>query len=347
MSSRLDCLQFLLVLARATSWLDRAAFSPDTLPDDLVIGVALAPSVIAGLVVFKLHAVEMLAVALVAGVGGQLITRLLWRGLIPKPETSPVIAAVMGIALVGAGASLIVSAEVVVLAVILEVLRARYTPAVHAQPGLIAWACVTLATRGGTLTYLNPNGGNPLEPLAIWRLFPPGAAPIDPIRLYVGNVPGPVFATSLMAVAIGIAWMAYARRLSPVVALCFLLGALVPIALFRWDFLFQLDSGPMWFVAGLILSDRRTLPTSWAVRPIMGFAAGAVALGLRNRGVGIEGSLFTVAAAQAVQGIVVVLVWAIKDNSRRSERNRLLRKRNEQLRGINRAEEEPAGPTAA
>jgi hypothetical protein len=339
-----------LVLARAASWLDRAAFSPDTLPDDLVIGVALAPPVIAGLVIFKLVAVEMLGIALAAGIAAQLVTRLLWRGLIPKPETSPIIAAVVGVALVGAGAPLLVSAEVVVLAVVLEVLRARYTPAVHGQPGLIAWAMVTLATRGATMAWVNPNGGNSLEPLAIWRLyFPPGASPVDPVRLYVGNEPGPIFATSLMAIAVGVAWLAYSRRLSPVVALCFLLGALVPIALFHWDFLFQLDSGPLWFAGALILSDRRSLPSSWAIRPILGFAAGIAAVAFRSPefgGRGLEAALFAVAGAQALTGLVVVAVWAIKNSSQRRERMRLLRRRDEQLRAINRGEE-PVDPTAA
>ena len=313
------------------------------------MGVALTPPVVAGLVIFKLPAVEMLAIALIAGIAAQLISRLLWRGLIPKPETSPIIAAVMGVALVGAGAPLLISAEVVVLAVVLEVLRARYTPAVHAQPGLIAWAVVTLATRGGTLAWVNPNGGNPLEPFAIWHLFPPGAAPVDPIRLYVGNDPGPVFATSLMAVAVGIAWLTYARRLSPVVALCFLLGALLPIALFHWDFLFHLDSGPMWFVGGLILSDRRSLPTSWALRPLLGFLAGAFSVALRSPQLGSRGlevALFTVAATQALVALVVVAIWGIKSTTQRRERARLLRRRDEQLRAINHVEE-PADPTAA
>ncbi|TMD77623.1 MAG: hypothetical protein E6I77_07285 [Chloroflexi bacterium] len=288
------------MLARAASWLDRAAFSPDTLPDDLVIGMALAPPVIAGLVIFKLPAVEMLGIALVAGIAAQLVSRFLWRGLIPKPETSPIIAAVVGIALIGAGAPLLLSGEVAVLAVVLEVLRARYVPAVRAQPGLIAWALVTLANRGATMAW-------------------------------------------------GIAWLAYSRRLSPVVALCFLLGALVPIAVFHWDFVFQLDNGPLWFVGGLILSDRRSLPSSWAVRPILGFAAGAISVGLRSPvygSRGLEAALFTVAAAQALVGAIVVLIWAIKNTTRSRERTRLLRRRDEQLRAINRAEE-PADPTAA
>jgi hypothetical protein len=327
--------------------LDKAAFSPDTLPDDLVIGLALAPSVIAGLIIFKLAAVEMLVIALIVGITADVAFRVACRNLIPKPEASPIIAAIVGVALVGPGAPLIISIEIAVLAVILEVVRARYAPAVHAQPGLIAYACVALLTRGATFAYINPSSGKPFaEPIAVWwRFFGPGTAPIDPVRLYVGNVAGPVFATSLMAVVVGVAWMAYARRLSPVVTLGFLLGAIVPIALFHWDFLFQLDSGPTWFVGALILSDRRLLPGSWASRPILGFAAGFIAVGLRNRGYGVEGAFYTVAALQAAMGLVVVLAWSISGTSRRRERGRRLRRREAQLRAINRTEE-PADPSA-
>ncbi|TMD71991.1 MAG: hypothetical protein E6I81_09055, partial [Chloroflexi bacterium] len=93
------------------------------------------------------------------------------------------------------------------LAVTLEVLRARYIPAIRAQAGLLAYAAIALLTREGPSVYLNPaNGATFGDPIAIWfRFFSPTSAPIDPIRLYVGNVPGPVFATSLLAVAVGVA----------------------------------------------------------------------------------------------------------------------------------------------
>src|SRR6266581_4117975 len=106
--------------------------------------------------------------------------------------------------------------------------------------------------------------------------------------LYVGNVPGPVFATSLLAVAIGVAWLAYARRVSLVVLVAFLAGAALAIYSFHWDPLFQLDSGPTWFVAGLLLADRRLLPGAWSPRPLLGLAGGLFAVGLRRNGYGIE-----------------------------------------------------------
>src|SRR6266404_2808128 len=94
------------VLARAGAWLDRAAFHPASLPDDLTVGIALAPPVAAGLIIFKLPAVEMLGAALAFGAAGQLLAFLLWRRQIPRPQASPLIAAVFGVAFVGAGAPL-------------------------------------------------------------------------------------------------------------------------------------------------------------------------------------------------------------------------------------------------
>jgi len=335
------------VLAAVGRALDKAAFSPDTLPDDLVIGLALTPPVIAGLVIFKLAAVEMLVVALVIGLVGYGVSRLIFRKFMPKPESSPLIAAVVGVALVGPGAPLLLSVEIALLAVALELVRARYAPAVHAQPGLIAYALVALATHGGPFAYINPASGRSFDdPMNLWyRFFSPASGSVDPIRLYVGNVAGPVFATSLMAVAVGIAWLAYAKRLSPIVALCFLLGGIIPIAYFHWDFVFQLDSGPTWFVGALILSDRRLLPDSWAARPILGFAAGLIGLGLRSRGYGTEALFFTVAALQTLVAVVVILMWSVRTATHRRERGRLLRRRDEQLRAINRSEE-PADPSA-
>jgi hypothetical protein len=329
--------------------LDRVAFSPDTLPDDLVIGLALLPTVAAGLLIFKLAALEMLIVAVVAGAIGQVASRFIFRGYFPKPESSPFIAAIIGVALVGPGAPLIVTAEVAVAAVALELVRSRYAPAVHAQAGLIAFAAIALLTRGAAMTYVSPSGSSNLEPIAIWRLFPPSAAPIDPIRLYVGNVPGPVFATSLMAIVIGIAWLAYAKRLSPIVAIGFLLGAIVPIALYHWDFIFQLDSGPLWFVGALILSDRRQLPDSWAIRPILGFAAGFAALAVRTKafgGLGIEGAVYTVAAVQLAVAVFVILIWSVRMARKRRERTVRLRTREHQLRSITPVLEESADPSA-
>lgn len=322
-------------LKRCAAWLDRAAFSPASLPDDLITGIALAPPVIAGLIIFKLPAIEMLAVALAVGIAAHLVARWVWRRDLPRPQPSAVIAAVVGVALVGPGASLVTSIEIAVLAVILELLRARYIPAIRAQAGLLAFAAVALITRGAPLAYINPASGRSFpDPIAIWYVQPSLPASYDPITLYVGNVAGPVFATSLLAVAIGIAWLAYARRLSLVVAVGFLAGAAVAIAAFHWEYVVHLDSGPTWFVAGILLADRRSLPSSWAIRPVLGFGAGLLAVGLRVRGYGIEAALLAVAGVQAVMAVVVVVLWAASTGRERWQRNRRLRRRDAQIREV-------------
>jgi Na+-transporting NADH:ubiquinone oxidoreductase subunit NqrB len=324
------------VLARAAAALDRAAFKPASLPNDLITAIALAPPVIAGLVIFKVPALEMLAVAIAAGTAGQVAAYWMWRKHLPRPQASPLIAAVFGIALVGAGAPLASSVEIAVIAVVLELLRARYVPAIRAQTGLLALAAVALITRGVPFSYFNPANGRAFgDPINVWyHFFSPASAPIDPIRLYVGNVPGPVFATSLLAVAVGAAWFAYARRVSLVVLVAFLLGALVPIYAFHWDYLFQLDSGPTWFVAVFLLADRRLLPGSWAIRPVLGLGAGLLAIGLRRSGYGIEAAFFAVAGVQTIMAVFVLVFWGGTLAAARWKRNRRLREREAHLRVV-------------
>jgi len=154
-------------------------------------------------------------------------------------------------------------------------------------------------------------------------------------------VPGPVFATSLLAVAVAVAWLAYARRLSLFVLFGFLVGSIVAIYTFHWDPLFQLDSGPTWFVAGLILADRRLLPESLVIRPTLGFAAGLFAVGLRRPAEGswlsghsLEVAFYTVAAIQAVMAIVVIAIWAMTVMTERWRRTRRLRQREANLRAV-------------
>lgn len=324
------------VLAKAGAWLDRAAFKPGTLPDDLITGIALGPPVIAGVIIFHTKALEMLGIALAAGIAGVIVARWLGRHHRPRPGFSPIISAVIGVALIGTGASLVIMAEIAVLAVVLEVLRVRYIPVIRSQAGLLAYAAIALVSRGAPFAYINPASGKAFgDPISTWyQFFSPSSAPIDPVRLYVGNVPGPVFATSLLAVAIGVAWLGYARRVSLVVLIAFLAGGLLAINTFHWDVVFQLDSGPTWFVVGLLLADRRTLPDSWAVRPALGFVCGLFAIGLRRDGYGVEAAFFTVAAVQAVMAVVVIVFWSFSVARERWKRTRLLRQREANLRVV-------------
>lgn len=323
-------------IGRLGALLDRAAFRPGSLPDGLVIGLALLPPVVAGLVIFKIQAAVMLLIALVGGLVGMVAGQLIWRGQRPRAGAGPLIAAVFGVALVGPGSSLAISVEIVVVAVVLELLRARYIPAIRAQAGLIVFAATTLITRNATLVNYDPHGKDFRDPIATWdQLFHQSAwVPPDPIRIYVGDIPGPVFATSLLAVAIGVAWLAYSRRVSLAALIAFLAGALAAIFYFKWDALLQLDSGPTWFVAGLLLANRRYLPESWALRPLIGFAVGLFAIGLRRNGYGLEAAYLSVAAVQALMALFVLVYWAASVGTNRWKRTRRLRQRDANLRAV-------------
>ena len=299
------------MLGRALAALERAVFEPATLPASAVTAIAVAPPIVAGLVFFQTRAAVALVLALAIGT---FLHLLAWR--LKQPLTaSPVLASVVGVALVGAATAPAWIAAVALLAGGLDLLRQRYLPGMRVQAGLVAYGAVYLSGRSIVDGYLRPGSLQPLaEPIRLWAQFGGGAAaPIDPIRLYVGNVPGPLLATSLMAVNVGAAWFWYARRLSLAVPIAFAAGAAVPVALMHWNLGYHLDSGPAWFVVALVLADRDLLPASRAARPLIGFAAGVVALALRTRGTGIEATFLVVVGLQVAVAAVQGLDWLLQN----------------------------------
>jgi hypothetical protein len=286
--------------------LSRVLLRPETASPSVILGIALAPSILAGLVLFRFAAAEMLGIALLVGV----LAHVAALGLKQPIQDSPVLAAVIGVAMIGAGASVLWAALIAVASVVLELLRVRFMPNARLQMGLLVYVAVLLVTGGAPASYLNPASGAPLaEPIRLWRDFYGGAqAPIDPIRLYVGNVPGPVFATSLLAVILGAAWLWYARRLSAVVLGTFAIGAVVPVVYFHWSIPYQLTSGPLWFVAALVLADRKYLPNSVVGRPLIGLTAGLLAVAGRSHGLAIESAMEAVLAVQVAETVIESVV---------------------------------------
>jgi hypothetical protein len=297
----------LFVLGRVLGPLERAVLSPEKLPAGFVFGIALVPCVAAGLWLFRGQAVLMLAAALGTGLGLHLLARLL---RIPV-GVGPTLPAVVGVGLIGPGAEVSWAVVVAAAAGSLELCRASLVPSARNETGVLAYALAFLVGRGGVDRYFNPGSQRPVaEPVRYWLdFFSTSSAPIDPVRLYVGNVAGPVFVTSLMAVVIATAWMWHSRRLSPVVMLGFVLGALVPITVMGWNAPFQLESAPAWFAVALILADRQRLPGRMASRPLLGFAAGIVTMALRVRGIAVEGVFLTVAGLQLTVSLVEGLGW--------------------------------------
>jgi hypothetical protein len=275
--------------------LDRIVVDPARTSGALVNVVALLPCVVAGLILFRLPALEMLAIGMGTVVAGSLAARLL--GLPSGPVVAP---ALVGIALLGGNAPVLWAAGVGALVVGIELARARVAPEARIQVGLLAFALALLASHGAVAAYVSPGVTGAT-----------GQAPVDPVRLYVGNVPGPIFATSLLAVAVGAAWTWYTRRLSLLVVMTFTAGATLATLRLGWSPSQQLLSGPLWFAGALILADRATLPRSPVGRPLMGLVAGALAVAARTRGLGVEAAPLAVAALQLVSMLVEGVGWAV------------------------------------
>jgi hypothetical protein len=155
------------------------------------------------------------------------------------------------------------------------------------------------------------------------------------VTLYVGNVAGPVFATSLLAVLIGAAWLWYTRRLRVAVLVAFVLGACIPITLMGWNFGYQLDSGPLWFVVALVFADREQLPSGVASRTLAGFTAGVLVLALRARGFAIEVVPLGVVGLQLVVAVVEGIGWLLAEREQVRQRSRLIRERATHIRFVN------------
>src|SRR5262249_21053838 len=164
------------------------------------------------------------------------------------PEGVPLLPSLVGVALVGPAAPLAWAAAVALVAVGLELARDRYTPRARLQTGLVAYVVVWLVSRGGDVAYVSRGSTTPgPEPIRLWlRYFGGAQAPIDPVRLYVGNVAGPVFATSMLAVLVGAAWLWYSRRLSLLVVLTFLIGVTALVVMAGWVAPHQFPHGARW-----------------------------------------------------------------------------------------------------
>ena len=309
------------MLGKLARVLDRAFFRPDSLHPDLVLSLALAGPVAAGLILFRQPAFEFLGVALVIGGAVHAAARLLRI----KLETSPVLVALVGVALCGPLSPPIWPTLIALGASVLEVLRSYYWPRARVHTGVLAYAIAYLAAGGAMAAYQRPGSSRIFpEPVAQWSQFYGGATHfIEPITLYVGNVAGPVFATSLLAVVVGLAWLWYARRLSLLAATSFLTAGVVMAAALGYDPLFQLDSGPAWFVVGFALCDRRLLPEQPLARPVMAAAVGAIAIGLRATHYYIEVLFLAVAAIEVVFLVLEVLSYAVWRMFRLSRRRPL------------------------
>jgi hypothetical protein len=109
---------------------------------------------------------------------------------------------------------------------------------------------------------------------------------VDPIKMYVGNVPGPMGATSMGAVLLGVAYLWYTKKISLSLLLGYYLGMAAASVAYNFDLAFQLSSGPALFVAGFLAADRRRMVLSDRITAAMGLVAGGLTIVLRALGQG-------------------------------------------------------------
>lgn len=290
-------------------------FQPASLPPDVVMAIGLLPAIGAGLLLFRWNALYMLGIAVGVGLVAELLAvRLRW-----SLGASPVLVAIVGVGLCGPVAGLVWPAVIAVVAAILELLRSRLAPVMRVHTGILAYAVVFLASNGAPAAYVRPGTMQLFpEPIDQWSRFFGGSAHfLEPITLYVGNVAGPALGTSLLAVALGLAWLWYARRLSLAAAAAFLATGSAMALSQHWDPVFHLDSGPAWFAVGLALCDRRLLAPDPLARAMLGGAAGILGIGLRMIHGTIEWLFLAVAAIQLVAALLELLVRLIDPRVRR------------------------------
>src|SRR2546421_11972101 len=152
------------------------------------------------------------------------------------------------------------------------------------HPALIVFGILYLIQLPLHIGYTNPFDGHRLDdPLLLWYKL---QIVIDPVKLYVGNAPGPIGVTSAASVLLGVTYLCYTRKISLGVVVGFLCGVAALAIAIRSDLGFQLASGPSLFLAGYIAADRRRLLIPERFTFAFGLAAGGGTLILRWYGHG-------------------------------------------------------------
>jgi hypothetical protein len=146
----------------------------------------------------------------------------------------------------------------------------------------IAWVWHTHAGGG----YLSPFQLRPqLEPIGLWTRF---QLELDSVRLYTGNVAGPLGSTSFGLAMLGFVILAYLRRASWLFLLAFYVPIGVAMALTRGSLPVYLINGTAVVIAGLVAAEIRRLPLGTTRRIGAGGAAGLLTAALLVGGGGSE-----------------------------------------------------------
>ena len=277
---------------------------PEQLNYDLAYALALLPLVIAGIVFFLQDALLLFAISFLSGIVCLLALQLarLTFGLpawIGFKATHPLVASVLIACFFPPRTPAWVAATMVIIFVVIDTVIWPQLQRVMLHPALIVFGILFLIQRQLGFGYVNPFDGRHLDdPLTLWYKL---QLVIDPVKLYVGNVPGPIGVTSAGAVLIGATYLWYTRKISLGIVTGFLCGIAALALVIRSDIGFQLASGPSLFLASYIAADRRRVLIPERFTFAFGVAAGVATMILRWYGQGQQA---------AWQGLLVVSVVA-------------------------------------
>jgi Na+-translocating ferredoxin:NAD+ oxidoreductase subunit D len=275
---------------------------PEQLNYDLAYALALLPLVIAGIVFFLQDALLLFAISFLAGIVCLLALQLarLTFGLpawIGFKATHPLVASVLIACFFPPRTPAWVAATMVIVFIVIDTILWPQLQRVMVHPALIVFGILFLIQRQLGFGYVNPFDGRHIDdPLMFWFH---GFGVYDPVKVYFGNVPGPIGVTSAGAVLLGVTYLWYTRKISLGVVTGFLVGIAALALVIRSDLGFQLASGPSLFLAGYIAADRRRVLIPERFAFAFGVAAGMATMILRWYGEGQQA---------AWQGLLVVSV---------------------------------------
>ena len=265
---------------------------PEQLSYDIVYGLALVPPLATGIFFFRRSALLLIALCFLTGIVCLLALQLA-RLTISLPAwvgyraNHPLISSLIVACFLSPQTPAWLGVSLVLVLVILDNVVWPQLGRVMIHPALVVFGILFVVQRQLPVGFVNPFDGRRLDdPLSLWHRL--GVVFDDPVKLYVGNVPGPIAATSAGALLLGIAYLWYGRKISAAVLGGFLLGVGAAAIAYRFDVAFQLASGPALFLIGYLAADRRRVivPERFAI--IAGAGAGIVAVVLRNYGQGQE-----------------------------------------------------------
>ena len=300
---------------------------PEQLSYDLAYALALLPLVVTGIVFFLQDALLLFAIAFLAGIVCLLALQLArltfglpaWVGF---KSTHPLVASMLIACFFSPRTPAWIGASMVILFIVIDTVLWPQLRRVMIHPALIVFGILYLIQMPLHIGYAAVDARHLDDPLLLW--FRNGNI-IDPVKLYVGNFPGPVGAASGAAVLLGVTYLWYTRKISLGVVVGFLFGVAAAAIAIRSDLGFQLASGPSLYLAGYIAADRRRLILPERFTFAFGLAAGVGTMILRWYGNGQQAAWQALLLVSALATLVLLVQDLLRRRARSAKRPPALR----------------------